>query len=437
MDKYAYLFKSFNDRAYTKKAYLLSTLSIVNQGQEDKLSDVPYAALRDWTNNAIYFIDPQTKEKIIIEGVTADKPLFVKNEPLSIKASECRFVKEDIPNTTFGRFLFNTVVFYESLQNRVPYLNRQIEARDIENIVVDLMVDNPLPGEEVAPGKASVDDCLKITQQLDYLEGLNPVLVKASSLDVFSIDPDIVKLRDKLLKELEDNGKLNDPAEVTRVINTLVEEDAKRVLNGPSRDLYIKSDFISNSRRKMFSIFELSVDFHDGKYKLLRKSLAEGWDMNNFTEYTNSAINGSYSRSINVAKGGSEVKVMLLLTSSINVVENDCRSRRGENVFISKNNFNHWVGGFYLDESNKPVIIEKGDLNKLKGKMVRMRAPQFCKTPDGNLCKVCCGTGLGSIANRVASEVAGIMTSYMLLSMKAVHNASVKTKTFSIEEIIK
>lgn len=370
MNKLDYIMEAFNKRAYTKKAFLLSVFSIINKGQESKLTNIPYALQRDWDNNRCYFIRPFSDgEKIYIDSVTPDKPLFVKNEPIIVTAESSNYVNENI-ETTIGRFLLNVVVFFESFKGKVPYINEQIDGKRIKKVISDLMTDNPKDGEELPPGKATVDECLKVTQQLDYLEGLNQVFVKASSVDVFTIDPNIIKLRDELLQDLENRGLLNDPVAVVEVINRLVAEDAKVQYNGPSKDLFINESFISNSRKKMFLVFDMAPDFHTGKYELLKKSLNEGWDLTKFSAYVNTAIDASYSRSVSVALAGADVKTVILLTGRIKAIQGDCGSKRTELVKLTERNFNMWTGGFYLDQNNKLTNITDTDFDTLKGKEV-------------------------------------------------------------------
>ncbi|KAH3679205.1 hypothetical protein WICMUC_001143, partial [Wickerhamomyces mucosus] len=68
---------------------------------------------------------------------------------------------------------------------------------------------------------------------------MNQVFVKASSIDVLTVHPEVIALRDKLLKELEDEGKLSDPTAVALAIDQVIALDAKIQYNGPSKDFFI------------------------------------------------------------------------------------------------------------------------------------------------------------------------------------------------------
>ena len=433
MNKFDYMLEAFNNKAYVKKAFLLSAFSIVEEDQNNKLEDIPFAVMKD--GDKAYFVKDGVKT--YIDDFIPGKALFDKNEPMTLRGESTILNVEGETKTTLGRFLFNAAVLHEAFDGEVPYINDKVFAGDIKKIIADRMVDNPaVSGIEVPEGKSSVDDCLKVTKQLDYLEGLNHIFVKAASLDIFTVHPEIIKLRDELLGKLEAEGKLNDEVAVAEVINLLIEKDAEIQYNGPSRDLFINHDFIANSRKKMFLLFDMVPDFNTGIYRLLKNSLQEGWDFSQLDGYANTAISASFDRGVGTARGGTEFKIAILLTSSIKAIKGDCGTKRYESVLINKYNFNGWVGGHcVIGKSAKLITSEDKDM--LVGQRVQMRVPQYCIQPDGNLCSTCCGTKLGSLEHRLSSEVALVFTVFMLTSMKAMHISKLNTFEMPLDVIIR
>ncbi|MGL4382904.1 MAG: hypothetical protein ACRCTA_04220 [Bacilli bacterium] len=428
MNKIDYLVEAFNQRAYVNKSFLLSIFSKVSQEDNDKLLKIPYALLRDEENKKLYFY--RGDEKVFIDA-NYDSILFDKNEIIKVTGGASNYVVDEV-ETTVGLFLVNVVVLKEALGNKIEYVNKSINGGFIRDLIDSLMVDNPKEDGLIPDNKASVDQCLKITKQLDYLEGLNPVFVKASSIDVLTVHPEVIKARDEGLKELEEKGLLEDEIAIATFINKLVAMDTAIQLNGPSKDLFIDMKFIDNARKKMFLIFDMIPNFHTGKYELLVKSLNEGWDFSKLDSHINTAVSAFYDRGVATGEGGAEVKVIIQLTGRIEIGSDDCGTTRTELVTFNKHNFKGWVKGYYLD-NGKPVIIENKDKDKLIGKTVNMRVPQYCKEPNDNLCKVCCGENLGGIGHRVSAEVVLIFSILMLLKMKAMHVSSMKVVTIDID----
>lgn len=433
MNKFDYLFEAFKARAYNRKTFLLSIFSIVHDtpNNHKRLSESPYSLFRDDKNKKVYFVRPGG-EQVYVDHPDYDKALFYKNEKLTVDASVNEWINEKF-ETTVGIFLVNMVVIQESVGDAGSFINGSIGAGTIKGLIDGIMVDNPAPGESVPAGKASIDQCLKITKNLDYLEGLNGIFVKASSVDVLTVHPKVIELRDRLLKELEDQGKLDDPVSVAKVIDEVVAMDAQIQFSGPSSDFYINKKFIDNARKKMFIVFDMVPDFNTGKYQLLRKSLNEGWDQDQFPKYINTAISASFDRGNATGEGGAEVKVAILLTNRIIAEDVDCGTVRTETVVITKYNFKGWVGG-YFNQDGKLLVINKTD-TFLVGKKVQMRTPQFCQQPDDNLCRICCGEKLGSIRDRVSAEVVYIFTGFMLSRMKGMHTSQLKTITLDLDSI--
>lgn len=431
MNKFDYLFEAFNNRAYIRKTFLLSIFSIVKDTPENrkKLQSAPYALFRDDKLKQVYFF--KGKEKVLVEHPNYDNALFHKNEPLIVNADIHSFVKERI-ETTVGIFLTNIIAIYEAVGEAGSFINGQITAGTVKALIDQIMVDDTDTPPE---GKATVSQCLAITKNLDYLEGMNQVFVKASSLDVLTVHPEVIALRDKLLKDLEEQDKLNDPTAVAMVIDEVVALDAKIQLSGPSKDFFINGKFIDNARKKMFIIFDMVPDFNTGKYTLLRNSLNEGWDKKNYPGYINTAISGSYDRGNATGEGGAEVKLAILLTNRMLAIDTDCGTTRTETVTLNKYNFKGWIAGFHMVDGN-PVYIKRDDTG-LIGKVLNMRVPQFCKQPEGNLCRICCGEKLGGIEERLSAEVTFIFTSWMLLRMKAQHISQLKTVTIPFDEMFR
>lgn len=436
MHKLDYLFLAFKNRAYVRKTFLMSIFSLVHDTPNNRklLESVPYAAIRDNEKKEIYFID-ENKNKVVIEGYdNFNVPLFNKNEKITVDMQAHDFITEK-QETTVGIFLVNIVVLFESFGKRTNYVNGKIAGGTIQGLIDSLMADNPTPTSPLPEGKASVDECLNVTKQLDYLEGLNQVFVKASSLDVLTVHPDVIALRDKLLKELEEQGKLEDPTAVAVAIDQVIALDAKIQYAGPSKDFFINGKFIDNARKKMFIIFDMVPDFNTGKYQLLRKSLDEGWDPDHYPEYINTAISASFDRGNATGEGGAEVKVAILLTNRILIGGEDCGTVRTEPVRLNKFNFKGWIGGYHLVGGNVTKLTKADE--SLIGQTVQMRVPQYCTQDEGNLCRTCCGEKLGAIKTRVSAEAVYIFTQFMLTRMKAMHVSQLKTITMSLEQIVR
>ena len=425
MNKIDYLFQCFERRLYQKKLWILSAFSILtdNEKNETLLGKTPWFLHRSPNGLWCYNDDGDTIE---IEGDLA-YPLFYKHEKLVIDNKWHPSIEGSI-TTTMGILLLNRCLFWEVFQNRTPYHNKLITGRLVEDVIAELMVDDPQPGEAVPAGKASVTECLKVTKQANYLMGLNDIFTKAGSIQAVTVSKAVIALRERLFKEHA--HELNDPIVAANIIKQIVDLDMEEQLNGASSDFFIDKKFIDNARKKMFLVFGLERDFNTGEFILIKQPLNEIWNYDQITHYINTAVSASYDRGKATGEGGAGVKELMRLTSRIIVAEDDCGTTYTEDVYIDPYSLKNWKGGYYL-KNGKPTVLE-GTETEMIGSTVKMRVPYLCQTKEDNHCKVCCGVSLGKSANRLSSEVVNIPTRFMLTKMKNAHVSKVETTVLNL-----
>lgn len=432
MNKLDYLKLALQHRLYQKKIWILSVFSVaISSDANDKLLEAVDGTLRR-DNDGGWFVHPETKEHVRIEGVSPDKALFYKHEKITVNDEFYYGLK---PNTvtTAGIMLLNKVIFWEPFGTRTPYVNGLIDSGTVRKVIKNLMVDNPKPGETIPEGKASVNECLKVTSQANYLEGCNEIFVKAGSVEALDVADDVIALRDRLLEENKD--RLNDSIVVADIIKQVVDADMASQLSGASADFYIDKKFIDNARKKMFLVFGLERDFSTGDFRFIKNSLDEGWDKNLLTHYINTAVAASYDRGKSTGEGGADVNDLIRLTSRIRVTEPDCGAKKTEIVILNKATFDGWVGSTYV-KNGKLVKITSTDTD-LIGQPLNMRVPQFCQTKEGNFCKTCCGDKLGYSPSAIAGMIPKFATVFMLIKMKNAHVSKVDTVKLSLVDLIK
>lgn len=381
------------------------------------------------------------KFKAIVDGVETIIDGNVNN-PLVYMDSLFDFPEDFHPvlggvarKSTFGNMLFNIVLFWESFGSKVAYQNKKLTDKVITGILADLMVDNPKPGEELPPGKASVDECLKLSTNANFLHGLSIHFVKPGGVDAFTVDPKILKRKDELFKLHKD--ELNDPIVFNNIVKELVDMDIEIQMNGPSRNFFIKDKFITTARKRMFIAFGIEPNADGTGYIGLPASLDQGIDPEYITTYINAAISGSYSRAMATGDGGSKVKETLRLIGRVKPVMPDCGSTVGERImFETKDQVKNWVDSFFIDKG-KVKQITKDMFDSLVGKTVYMRVPPYCLVEDGNYCITCLGLRLGALKDRIGSEVTRIPTNFMLQRMKEHHSSGKVNTVLKLSSILK
>lgn len=372
--------------------------------------------------------------QIAIEG-DVKEPLFYMDDILELPGDFHPVLKGKPVRTTFGLFLFNVILVWEPFNGVVDYINKEFTKPLWEGIFRKIMVSNPKPGETVPEGKASVDDCLRFSHNTQFLEGLGSHFIKPAGIDAFTVDPRVLELKAKLMKERA--HELTDPVVTTSIIDQCVALDMELMMKGPSRKFFIAKKFIDNSRKRMFIAFGIEPSA-DGGWVFLSNSLDEGWDPEYLADYINTSVAGSYSRSMATGEGGAEVKntIRLIGRAYVDDTNPDCNTPVLEMITIEETGKHYWVGS-WVKHKEALVQITNDNVDKFVGKPTPVRVPQFCILEKGSYCKTCCGEGLGALGERLSAEIVLIPTSFMLTRMKAAHIAGASTGLIDIELALK
>lgn len=433
MSKLDFLKIWFERKWYAEKAAIQSIISIhTGEPYDEELFRLTDGTV--WVDQASYYaiIDGEAHA---LEG-NIREPFFVMGDPIDIPGDFHPMLKGVPQETVFGLLLCNVVLLWEVFGDLVPYKNEEFTEKLVKDILSTLMVDDPAEGEEVPPGKASTTTCMKFTTHLNFLEGLGTYYIRTPGLAGLTPSPKVMARKKELFDQLRKEGKLSNPVAFTAAVNELVQMDLEEQLNGPDASFYIEKKFVDNARKRMFIAFGVEPNADGTGWVALPMALEEGMDPNHIVDYINTAVVGSYSRSMSTGEGGAKVKDYLKLVGRRIVAEDDCGTKWGEQILIDKTAKANWVGSFALIKG-ETVLITSELIDKYMDKVLTIRTTNFCRTPDDNYCFKCCGTGLGSNKNQVSAEVIRIPTNSMLQKMKAAHVAGNKIVRLDLSTAIK
>lgn len=433
MKKLDYLKYCFQNEGYFNKGVLQGILAIQLEDEDSsgQFKKLPHAVFVEGGKFNV-IIDGKTEE---VEG-DAEGPLFQMDDILELPGDFHPLLKGKGVRTTFGLFLHNVILIWEPFKGVVDYINKEFTKPLFENLFREIMVSNPRPGESIPEGKASVKQCLEFTHNCYFLEGLGTHFIKPGGLDALTVHPEVLALKAKLFKEHA--HELNDPVVFTNILDQMVDLDYKITMAGPSRKFFIAKKFIDNSRKRMFIAFGIEPNPTGDGWVAITDSLDQGWDPKYLVTYINTSVAGSYSRSMATGEGGAEVKNTLRLIGRALVSSEtvDCKTPVLEDIIIEKDSAFYWVGSWVATKAGLLQLDEKNVFTFL-GKTIQVRVPQFCILNPGELCKTCCGQGLGAYGERLSAEMALIPTTMMLQRMKAAHTAGASTSILDLEVALK
>lgn len=413
---YLYLIKTKKIK-YTK--YLYALFAMHELGHKDKLLELR-------KDGKIYFnID---EEFVQIEDSDAKRPLIIENEKLIVTKDIFPNIENETLETTYGRALLNYIVVVEHFNDKIKYFNREITPKDVEKEITKGLKDKTI----------TINEFLSYADKFSYIEGLERIINIASTPKNITEPDGLDEYKKSLSKEYNvkyGDGWRNEKVIVAKYIDDLKAFYREYLKDDPSYGMITSGKIINNANPKMFLAFgaEVGFDKTGREFVFVEKPLSEGYptDAETLAVMYNTSRAGSFDRGQETQKSGATAKYILRATSASNITDGDCKTKKGLNVYITKNNINI-LSERYIIVNGKSIYVD--DPKKYIGKKVIVRSPKYC-IRKGSKCGHCSGAmrNYKEGINLLMAEIAGIMLN---ASMKSMHNSQIELVELNIHDVI-
>lgn len=411
MDKKQLFVEACKAGRWKWRVWRISIFSVTKLPEDHKPVDYDI----DYTDNGIYYYLEGDWHPL--NGVDKDAPLYRANEITT-------FDEGVIPNhgggpleTTYGKMLYNWMILVYPFGDKIPFTDNLLPKK-IVKVFGKKTVDEPEDGNYES-GKFYPSEVSKFVEACFELTPLAPYIAPTGSVKSLTTHPDMVKVRNALLKKYEDT--LDDPATVTMIQNELVELDKEWIKGDDAEDFYISNKAYTVKRKKLFAMHGIEASFReDGGYDLVTKSLSEGEPMDNLVAKFNSIREGSYDRGKDTALGGEKVTFLQRVFQNTKVVDGDCGTKMTYAVLLNDANYQKYKS-MNIQVGEKPVQLNDDTFEKYKDKVVQLRRPLLCKQSHIDYCSACAGFEYGLVPTKAASDIASIGSQIMLAFMSSMH----------------
>jgi len=359
-------------------------------------------------------------KKILVTDDYKESILSPKDK-VQLNKGDLANLEEDI-ETTVGRAIMNYLLLANIFGNKIPYMNKEMNFKDIEKEIVKQLVDDDKPNDGI-----TISEYIKYMDTVLYIMNFNKVysvsITKKSSLP----PPGIEEFKKQLIKELEEKygpNPLQNKEAVAEFDKRLLEYDKEWLKDDPALGKLISGKVI-NARKKMFLAFSATMGFTESNKAItVEKSLYEGYpkDPEKLAAMFNESRFGSYSRGAETQKGGVAAKVSLRATNNIKVLDKDCGTKMGILVHLTKDNYKLFLNRYMLINGEN-VLLTEDNLNQYLDKTVTIRSPLFCNE-EIHFCKYCVSKDLGEKPNGISLLVSGEAGIILNFSMKAMHRGA-------------
>lgn len=426
MNKKDFFIKALKNKAYTKLRFIIKCFT---QFEENDNTTKPFDLIKK--DNKYFFYDPEVSNYIEIIDADTNAPLFSMSEELAISSDDIINLDSAI-KTSYGNLLFNYIALVQVFGKDIPYQNKHIKIPNLEKLIFSKLEDKKYNSSEFA--KMYVN----FARSIYYLTGISLICSQGHTEKTLLPPTGIEEYRKQLLEEYKD--RLDDPSIIAKIDELLIDFDSNYLKGDPGEDFLISKKSRKTVRRKLFLMAgaESGLDDNNVKVKLVSSSLSEGWDIDNLPAMYNTVRAGSYNRGAETVFGGVVMKLIFRAFSNTNISEEDCGTTLGEPIILNEKNRNT-LDGFTVLYDNKNITVDKNiDLSQYMGKKLLLRSFTYCKTKNGDYCKVCAGNLLSINPTGLAVAVNESFGSEMLsIFMSGAHAKNLEIAKLNVKTMLK
>lgn len=378
-------------------------------------------------DDRVTFYDKEKDEEIVLDFVDTKSPVFGIYDIVEFEAGTWLCHPEKL-STTWGNALFNMMAIEFPFRGKLPYINRFVDGGDIEK-----SINIARNEEDLKRGYVTMEEYQNFANVMfNIVSNLGSICVQSSSPGIIGIHPDVLALKEKLIKEM--GHKFDDLVVVADFIKQLVDKDKETLKNDPAVAFMIKGKQYDIVRLRNMILHGVEFGFEStATFDLVLSSLREGWDLKYFRTYNNSLRDGSLSRGLLTALGGVTFKSTIRRWQNVKYIFGDC----GTNVLIPRHIANkvdaNRVVGNRFSNNGKLELVTNDNYMDLIGKTLLFRDPAGCKIGKGNYCQYCMGEKFHDTPTALPASASDIGSRFMNIFMKKMHGTKLETTELDLE----
>ena len=291
--------------------------------------------------------------------------------------------------TTFGRVLFNAL-----LPEDYPFIDEPVDKKKLRKILTDIA--NRYDDKTY---KKVVHDLQRYSL---LLSTITPATIEVSKL---KLPEELQKEKDELLNNAD---KMN-PVEFDAKVDELYDKLQKYL----EKEGVTFFDMVkSGTKGKKTDLQQLFIAWGPAYQPLsddmpiVAHSLLEGLTPEEMYYGANKARFAAYLKSIQAAPLGyySRKARWALADVKLSKTTEDCKTNKYFELKVTDKIAPLIKGRYYLNEkTNKLEVIDDNNIDKLIGKLIKIRSPLYCKAKDG-ICKTC----YGKLIDKIKTDELGI-----------------------------
>lgn len=327
--------------------------------------------------------------------------------------------------TTVGIWIFNKWMIENELFDIFGYLNTIIDKKQLGNINQTLSY---ALMEDRIPVSVLKRYLMKTQLAMQFVTVLSPNYTEELLTVTTKIDKKKAELIKKYQKELDEG----DTVVAEQIEQELIAYAKELLKDDPAMDSFVSGarSNINNNFKNMFIWKGATRDPNpDAKkqFNIATSNYMDGIKKEEYALYSNSGIEGAYSRGKKTEHGGYLENLATMAYQDIILDEpgTDCHTNRYIEVTLTPKNVNQYIYNNIIEAGGKLVELNSQNMDKYMGKKIKMRMAFLC--PHEKPCAACAGNFYYKLGiKNVGLTLMQVFSIYKNKSMKAFHDSTVQ-----------
>ena len=325
--------------------------------------------------------------------------------------------------TTVGLWVYNKWMIEPGLFDLFGYMNKPVTGKVMGDMNQELSF-------------ALMEDRISVQVLKDYLMKTQLVMQYVIILSpnysesLLTITKTIEPLKNRLIKEHRKELEAGDTLVADNIEKELIKYALDKLGDDPALDIILSDSRTSMNNFKNLFIWKGITRDPDpnarNEYRVATSNYMEGIKPEEYSLYSNSGIEGAYSRGKKTEDGGYLENLATRAYQDIILDEpgTDCGTARCIEVVLDKSNYVKYIYNNIIGRNGKLIELTSQNASEFFGKKVKMRMAYLCKHEKP--CAACAGNFFYRLGKRnVGLMEMQVFSIFKNKSMKAFHDSTV------------
>lgn len=339
---------------------------------------------------------------------------------------------EDI-KTTVGKYLFNKFIVDSPECKYFNYINYPMTQKAIEKM------ENKMAAY-LLEDKITVDDFANYLNKMIWLGySMTNFLTASMSLNIILPNKKVEERKNELIEKNKSKIEDVDLNTIISMEDELLNVAKSELKNDPSMQLYdsgSRGNFGNNYKQSSVMRGIIKPLDPNAKWVFSSSNLVDGINPEERYAYADIETQAFYSRAVATQGGGYESKKLssALQLSILDDDDTDCHTKKYLSIILNDDNIDLFKYRFIV-EGNGLVMLDDNNMNKYKGKLVKIRSPLFCL--GDKICNCCAGNLYRYLGIKYAGLTSNVIgTTITNKALKKFHDLSIHLNEINIEDYI-